>query len=261
MRKGYVLIAAIAVGALAVSAFGWGSVVSSFYCPAGSTLPNGVGWERLFTSNDYLWVATNLPDRCYRVTYSGSIQRSHTLPGSATRDCDGAYIAPRGYYFLQDYGFRRMYQIGYDSGSIYRSYVVPYTTPYGVAFRAVGSTYYLYGTSTGNRRIYRMNATTGSVYASYSVPFEPRGIGYGDGYLWIADGTYRRIRKCSVTGSTYDWFSVSAYGTIGGLDYDYVNNYVWAGFDASRDRVYRFETRGGSAVTPSSMGKIKATFK
>jgi hypothetical protein len=261
MKKGYLLIAAIALGALAVSAFGWGSVVSSFVCPSGSTLPNGVGWERLFTSTDLLWVATNLPDRCWRMSTAGSVQRYHNLPASATRDCDGAYIGTTGYYFVQDYGARRMYQIGYNSGSVYRSYQVPYTTPYGVAFRRSGSTYYLYGTSTGNRRIYRMNATTGSVYASYSVPFEPRGIGYGDGYLWIADATNRRIRKCSATGSTYDYFSVAGYGTIGGLDYDFVNNYVWAGFDASTDRVYRFEVRGSSAITPESMGKIKATFR
>ena len=260
MKKYCVLIAAIAACALAASAFGWGSLISSFRCPAGSILPNGVGWDYLF-SQPRLWVATNLPDYCYRVTTAGSVLRSHKLPGSATRDCDGGLLGTTGYYWVQDYGYRRVYRIGYDSGSIYGSFVVPYTYPYGIAFRVVGSSYYLYGTSSRNRRVYRMNATTGSVYASYAVPFEPRGIGYGDGYLWIADGTNNRIRKCSVAGSTYDWFSVSTYGTIGGLDYDYNSNVVWAGFDAATDVVIRFDTKGGSAVAPASLGNIKALFE
>jgi len=259
MKKGYVLITISAVCALAASAFGWGSVVSSFYCPAGSLLPNGVGWEPIF-GNNYLWVATNSPDYCYRVTTTGSIQRSFNLWRGGTRDCDGGVIGSLGYVFVQDLNDRTITRYGYNNGMLYGSFVVPYARPYGVAYRQEGSTYYIYGTGTADYHIYRMNAITGSVYASYPVLYVPRGIGYGDGYLWIADITYNLIRKCSVTGSTYASFSVAAYGAIGGLDYDPVGNYVWAGFDASRDRVYRFETEG-SAVTPGSMGRIKAMFR
>jgi hypothetical protein len=259
MKKVYVFITLTALCGLATAAFGWGNVVSSFVSPAGSTYPNGAGWETIFGTG-YLFVSVNVPDYCYRVTYTGSIQRSIDLPGSATRDNDCGEISGTGYVWVQDYTTRRVYQFGYNTGSLYNSYVVPYTGPYGLAYRWSGSIYYLYATSDTTNHLYRMNATTGSVYGSYSLPFEPRGIGYGDGYLWIADGTNNRVRKCSVSGSTYDYFSVAPYGTIQGLDYDSLSNYVWAGMDSGTDRYYRFETSGSSSITPTSMGKIKAMF-
>lgn len=255
MKKGYVLIAAIAVCALAASAFGWGSLISSFTSPAGSTFPNGVGYRA-----DYLYITTNQPDRCFRTTFTGSIVRSHTLTTTTTRGCAAGVISGTGYYWVANNSPRMVYRIGYNSGSIYHSFTPPGTDPWGLAFRQSGSTYYLYYTSSSDRRLYRLNAANGSVYATYALAFTPRGIGYGDGYLWIADGA-GYIRKCSVTGSTYDQFSVSTYGYVAGCDYDDSRNQVWVGFNAPAHRICRFETTSGTTITPSSMGKIKATFR
>jgi hypothetical protein len=255
MKKGYILITAAAICALAASALGWGSVVSWFNCPGGSQFPNGVGYR-----DNYLYITTNQPDRCYRTNFSGSIVLSHSLPTTTTRGCAAGVIGSLAYYWVANNNPRRVYRIGWNSGSIYHSFTPPGTDAWGLAYRQSGSTYYLYYTSSSDRRLYRLNAVNGSVYNTYALAFAPRGIGYGDGYLWIADGA-GYIRKCSVTGSTYDRFSVGSYGYVAGCDYDASRNQVWVGFNAPNHRIYRFETSSGTAVTPESMGKIKAAFR
>lgn len=255
MKKGYVLATAIVICALAASAFGWGSLISSFRSPAGSQFPNGIGYRA-----NYVYITTNQPDRGFRTTFTGSVARSHSLPTSTTRGCAAGVMGTTGYYWVVNNNPRRVYRLGFSTGSIYHSFTPPGTDPYGLAFRQSGSNYYLYYTSSASRRLYRLNAATGALQFTYALSFTPRGIGYGDGYLWIADGA-GWIRKCSVTGSTYDRFRVSQYGYVAGCDYDAVRNQVWVGFNAPGHRICRFETSSGTTITPSSMGKIKATFK
>ncbi|UCH77985.1 MAG: hypothetical protein JSU81_09720 [Candidatus Coatesbacteria bacterium] len=258
MRKSYFVIALV-VCAMATSAFGWGSLISSFRAPGGGTYPNGVGWHSTWSTN--LFVNTNTPDRCYRTSFTGSIVRSHTSPTTSTMGSAAGVISGIGYYWVVSYNPRRIYRVGYNSGSVYGSFTAPGSYPYGAAFRQVGSTYYLYYTDMSGRRLYRMNATTGSVYASYALAFSPGDLGYGDGYLWIVDNSSRRLRKCSVTGSTYDSFSLSAYGYPSGCAYDSGRNQVWVGINAPLHSVLRFTAHSGTSVKPASVGKIKAMYQ
>jgi hypothetical protein len=255
MRKSYLVIALV-VCAMATSALGWGSLISSFHAPAGGTYPNGVGYRA-----NYLYVNTNTPDRCYRTTFTGSVVRSHTSPTTGTMGSAAGVIGSTGYYWVVSYSPRLIYQVGFNSGSVYRSFTAPGSYPYGAAFRQVGSTYYLYYTDQSGRRLYRMNATTGSVYASYSLGYACNDLGFGDGYLWIVDSTNRRLRKCSLTGSTYDYFSLSAYGYPAGCAYDEGRNQVWVGINAPLHSVLRFTAHSGTSVTPASIGKIKAMYE
>jgi hypothetical protein len=105
-----------------------------------------------------------------------------------------------------------------------------------------------------------MNATTGSIYGSYSLSFTPNDLAYDDsGYLWIADGSASVIRKCSMSGSVYDSFSVASYGYPSGVGFD--GTYVWVGINSPLHRILRFEVTSGSAVVPTSLGKIKTVFR
>ena len=153
MKKGHVLITALAVCALAASAFGWGSLISSFRSPAGSTFPTGVGVG--YPSNQ-LYITTNQPDQCYRTTWTGGIVRSWTLRTTNTRGCAAGVMGTTGYYWAVNNAPPMIYRHGYNSGSIYHSFAPAFSDPYGLAFQPSG--YILHGVSSSGRRLYRMNS-------------------------------------------------------------------------------------------------------
>jgi hypothetical protein len=258
MNKNCILIAVIAACAAAASAFGWGSLISSFHSPSNSTFPNGLGYRA-----DNLYIASNVPGRIWQTSLSGSVVQFHNTPAPGPKGCTVGVIGGTSYCWVVSHTPQfRIYQVDSNSGSVYRSFEAPGAYPMGLAFQRSGSSYYLYYTDTLERRLYRMNATTGSVYASYPLSFAPSDLGYGDGYLWINDATNSRLRKCSLTAvTTYDYFSLSAYGFPSACAYDEVRNEVWVGINEPMHSVLRFTADSGTGVVPSSVGKIKALFE
>jgi hypothetical protein len=255
MSRGSAFITAFAVCALAVSAVGWGSLVSSFDAPGGARYPSGIGYR-----DNYLYICTNEPDMCYRTTTTGSVVRSHASPTSVTRGSAAGVVGGNAYYWVVSYVPRVIYQVGYDSGSIYNSFLAPGSYPYGAAFRQSGSSYYLYYTDTSSQRLHYLNATNGSIFATYVLGFLAKDCGYdSSGYLWFTDSSSKVVRKCTLTGSVVDSFSVAAYGYPSGCAYD--GTYVWVGINEPLHRILRFETSGSSAIEPSSFGKIKTVFR
>ncbi|HUV87194.1 MAG TPA: hypothetical protein VMX79_08785 [bacterium] len=248
MKTALFVTAALLV-AIAVQAYAFGSLVSSFHAPG--DFPNGVGYR---AAN--LYIGTNTPDMCWRTTTTGSIVRSHTSPTTDTMGVAAGVIGSTGFYWVASHDPRMIYQVGFNSGSIYHSFSVPSTYPYGVAFRSAS---YIYHTDSGTApRLYLMHPTNGSVYASYTLSFDPNDVAYdATGYLWIVDSA-RIVRKCTLTGSTVDSFSVSSYGYPSGCAFD--GTYVWVGFNAPLHSILQFTTTG-SGVTPTSLGKVKALFR
>jgi hypothetical protein len=258
VKKGYVAISILALSAMAVSAFGWGSLVSSFSAPSGTQYLGGLGYR-----DTCLYVATVTPNRCYRTTRTGLILASHNLPTLNPRGCAAGVIGSNGYYWVVSYNPNVIYRMGYSSGSVVNSFAAPGGNgPRGLAFRASGSSYYLYYTEQSGSRLYRMNATTGSVYASYSLSFNASEVAYDPaGYLWMTDPTAVEVKKCTLTGSVLDSFSVSGHsGSPLGCTFDGL--YVWVGISrSSGSRILQYEVESGTGIKPASFGKIKTVFR
>jgi hypothetical protein len=233
------------------SALAFGSLVRSFRCPSGSTFPNGVA----FLSNT-VYIDTNTPDMCWETTTTGSLIRSFSSPTTGTMGTAVGSISGTLYRWIVSWSPQLIYRVVATTGSTVNSFSAPGSYPYGVAFRDAS---YIYYTAMNSRVIYLMHATTGSVYTSYSVPFTPSDVAYDpSGYLWIVDGGTRVVRKCTLTGSTVDSFSVSTYGYPAGCGYG--GGYVWIGINAPLHSILQF-TGGGTAVTPTSLGKVKTLFR
>ncbi len=233
------------------SALAFGSLVRSFSCPSGSTFPNGVA----FLSNT-VYIDTNTPDMCWETNTTGSLIRSFSSPTTGTMGTAVGNIGGTLYRWVVSYNPRLIYRCVATTGSVVNSFAAPGTYPYGVAFR---NTSYIYYTESGTlRQLFLMHPTTGSIYASYALAFDPNDVAYdSDGYLWIVDSA-RFVRKCTLTGSTVDSFSVSTYGYAAGCGYG--GGYVWIGINAPLHSILQF-TAGGTAVTPTSLGKVKTLFR
>jgi hypothetical protein len=263
MTWGKVSVTFFTVYVLAASAFGWGNLVSSFDVPFGNTYPFGLAYAHTSGYVEYLFFTVNntTVDYCFRTALDGFPVKIHNSPTYFSMGCAAGFIRHAGYYWVVSYNPRMIYQIGYNSGSIYHSFAAPGNYPYGAAFRHTGFIPYLYHTDRVGKKLYRMHATTGSVYASYSLSFAPGDCAYDTGgYIWITEPSARVVRKCMLTGSAIDSFSVAAYGYPGGCAFD--GTYVWVGIGYPLHRIMQFEVAGssGSYVGPPLFVKIKSVF-
>jgi hypothetical protein len=251
MNRKFVVLTVALLVAIAASAHAFGSLVRSFRCPSGSTFPNGVA----FLSNT-VYIDTNTPDMCWETNTTGSLIRSFSSPTTGTMGTAVGSIGGTLYRWVVSYSPRYIYRCVATTGSVVNSFTAPGTYPYGAAFR---DTSYLYYTESGTlRQLFMMHPTTGSTYASYQLTFDPNDVAYDpSGYLWIVDSA-RIVRKCTLTGSTVDSFSVSTYGYPAGCGFG--GGYVWIGINAPLHSILQFTT-SGSAVTPTSLGKVKTLFR
>ncbi len=251
MNRKYVVLAVVLFVALAASTYAFGSLVRSFRCPSGSTFPNGVA----FLSNT-VYIDTNTPDMCWETNTTGSLIRSFSSPTTGTMGTAVGSISGTLYRWVVSYSPRVIYRCVATTGSVVNSFSVPGSYSYGVAFRS--SSYIYYTDSGAARNLYLMHPTTGSVYSSHSLSFDPNDLAYDPaGYLWIVDSA-RVVRKCTLTGSTVDSFSVSSYGYAAGCGFG--GNYVWVGVNAPLHSILVFTT-SGTSVTPTSLGKVKTLFR
>lgn len=248
------LITMALVAAVAASAHGWGTLLTSFPCPAGSEYPNGVEYRA-----NRLYVATNFPPRTvWQVRpNNGSVMASHPSPAANSMGCTAGLAGETVSYWVADRSNDLIYQVGYISGSVVGSFPSPGSTPMGLAFRNATT---MYHTDLDGRALYALHPVTGSVASSYSLTFRPCDLDFdGRGYLWIADGYNRLVRQCDLTGSTMASFSVASCGFASGLAY--YNKQVWVGFNAPLHSILKFEVDPEYAVTPASIGKVKALFR
>jgi len=84
-----------------------GSVLSSFRCPRDGPADLSQ-W-----GSGYVWVAIPGENRCYELTYSGSIITSYTPPGYQVTALETLYYFPDGIY--GDPATHRVYVMGYGS--------------------------------------------------------------------------------------------------------------------------------------------------
>lgn len=252
MRRTLITIASVAT--VAASAYGWGTLLTSFPCPSGSRYPNGVAYRA-----SRLYVATNyVPRIVWQVRpANGSVLASHHFPGAECMGCTTGLAGETVSYWVADSRYDVIYQIGYLTGSVVNSFPAPGRRPMGLAFRSANT---MYHTDFDNKMLYVLHPVTGSVSSSYSLNFGPCDLDYdGRGYLWIADGYNGLVRQCDLTGSTLASFSVESYGFASGLAY--YNKQVWVGINAPLHSVLKFEVDPEYAVAPASIGKVKALFR
>jgi hypothetical protein len=247
-RTRIILTVAVLV-ATAASAHAFGSLVRSFRAP--DAFPNGVA----FLTNT-VYINTNSLKMCWETTTTGSVIRSFNSPTTGNMGTAVGTIGGTLYRWIVSYRPTVIYRVVATTGSVVNSFTAPGTYPYGVAFR---SSSYIYYTESGTlRQLFLMHPTTGSIYASYQLTFDPNDVAYDSrGYLWIVDSA-RVVRRCTLTGSTTASFSVASYGYASGCGYG--GNYVWVGFNAPLHSILQF-TSSGTAVTPTSLGKVKTLFR
>ena len=236
--------------ATAASAYAFGSLVRSFRAPG--YYPTGAA----FLSNT-VYINTNGPDMCWTTTTTGSLISSFRSPTAETLGTAVGSIGGTLYRWIVSYRPAYIYRFVATTGSRVSAFPAPGSHPIGVAFR---DSSYIYYTDCGTARLlYLMHPTTGSVYASYALNFDPHDLAYDPrGYLWIVDGDGRAVRRCTLSGSTTCSFSVASYGPPGGCGYG--GGYVWIGINMPLHSILQF-TSSGTALTPTSLGKVKTLFK
>jgi hypothetical protein len=254
MRKAVVtgLILALAAGL----AYGYlGQVVRSFSIPG-----NACGG--LARSNGYLYSVNYSQGRIYRLHYdTGSIYNYFAARGGTnTRGLAYAW----GGNLWQNQGYTspyRIYRTSENTGSL-RSY---YTLPgghyaHGSAPLATGdgglNTSRILVSDYDARRVYYMT-TTGSVSRSHAVSQQMFDIAYDwrNRLIWGGMNS-RRVYGYTTTGSLRASF-LKPTGNIYGMTYH--GSYLWVA--GTTGRIYKIHCPVGVSVAPTSMGKIKATFK
>jgi hypothetical protein len=240
MRKNISVGIGLVIGA--VTAFGAGSIVSSFPSPI-STYGKGLDYY-----GGYIYHVTNANTTCYQTTTTGSIVRSITFPSTM-----------RGVHFTGSYFWTsdntRIFRLT-TAGSIV-STISTAAAWYGLAFDGT----YLWGSNAVTDLITKMT-TTGSVLASFNGPGSMNGDMDWDGsHLWICDwpssgGLYRMTTTGSVVESYVPPPGPTSQPT--GVCWD--GNYLWfLNYNTPRF-VYQMTTMITN-VMPSSLGKIKSIYR
>jgi hypothetical protein len=229
--------------AAAASWAGFGDIISSFRAP--SSYPIALGWD-----GNYLWCYCNAsPYNFYRINpANGSVVYSFpSNTSSRTRGLtwDGTYLYTGAY--SPNYVYARN-----TAGSIYRSFSL--TSYYG------GLTFdgtYLWANSTSPRAFYTYNLN-GSLIRSFSVTFYPFDPGWDGTYLIC--GTYspsHMLYRLTTTGSIVQSASPPA-NYPWGCTFD--GKYIWVSTTVGTNYIYKLDP-GFVAVSPASLGKVKAVFR
>lgn len=262
MKKVILLLTACLAAA---AASGMGSLVTSFQLPE-MWIAEGIG---CLGSGRVIY--EGLDDIYHLSSINGSVITSFPEPIENCGACDAGTIGGiggRSYLFYAGGNtFQNIYRFGALSGSIYGSFASPgIGLISGVAFRKYNESNYLILTQglIYPWFLYRVDALSGDVYASYPLDFQAFDIAHdGARYCyWVADRNAHLIRRINYQGRRIDSFDCCRYPM--GVGYDPINKYVYVSC-CTADYVYVYETAeedgGITALTPSSLGKVKAVFR
>lgn len=228
----------------AVTAFGAGSIISSFRSPHYTGWPKGLAYHA-----GYLYHGSNYSyDRIYQTNTAGSIVRTITCPTNTVGvEFTGTY------FWICTFSPTYIYQLA-STGSVIKSFYSPVAT--GITFDGT----YLWGSTWNNNTVYKLT-TAGSVLSSFRGPASAvGGLDWANGYIWLANrsapyGVYRITTAGSVVESY-----VPAPGASQPMGCAWDGNYVWYNDYVGAKYVYQMDTVITSVV-PSSMGKIKSIYR
>lgn len=248
----------------AIPAFAYlGQVVASFPAPAKFPLALARG-----NSNGYMWVYCNTPPyRIYRInSETGSAYGSWVSPqGSGTRGLAFSYGGTPGgsYLWIGSVTTDRVYMCNYETGSAYRSWPAGHD-PFGLAPQATADGGYdpqsIISSDTSPRFAWYHTPTTGSIIRSHTISASVFDIGWDwrNRLIWGGAGNPGIVYGWNTSGSVVSTFSAPnpfPYALA------YFGEYLWVGCTSPSHFVYKCHCPPTVAVTPSSVGKVKAIFK
>jgi hypothetical protein len=239
----FIIVAIIA----ATSAWGvFGDIISSIPSPA--RYPQSLAWD-----GNYLWCFCCEDYMFYRVVpASGSVVSSFRLSLTAP----GKGLAYAGGY---------LYHITDKPDVVYRitttgSIVDWFSNPFAQAMRSGGFTYdgrHLWFTSIHPHIFWEMT-TSGSVVSSFGTSFYPFDPAWDGDYLIC--GTYspsHMLYRLTTTGSIVESAAPPA-NYPWGCCFD--GTYMWVSTTVGSNYIWKLDAEGASAISPASVGKVKALF-
>jgi hypothetical protein len=247
---------ATSIAATATLTWAWGSLVSSFNSPG--TYPDGLG----YLDGD-LYIAG--PSTLYRTTTNGSLLGSWNSPNRWNTGLTAGKIGGTGYIWVGAgplTGPDNIYRAIATTGSICGSFLEPTKHPWGLALRDETS---LFITHINPDLLLLVHPVSGSVYSSYNLGFGPMDVAYDPaGYLWVSNDYPHFVWKCTTTGSPLASFTTDPYGRAGGCAFD--GKYLWVGVTGGEHPnlhylIMQYEVDNETAVTPASLGKVKALYR
>lgn len=241
MRKRFLVAGSIVLAG--VTAFGAGSIISSFASPI-STYGKGLDYY-----GGYIYHVTNANTTCFQTTTTGSIVRSITFPSQM-----------RGVHFTGSYFWTsdstRIFRLT-TTGSILGT-ISTAAAWYGLAFDGT----YLWGSNASTQMITKLT-TTGSVVTSFKPPGSLCGDMDWDGsYLWLCDwpSSGAGLYRMTTTGSVVESYVPPPVTSPRPSGCCWDGNYLWfLNYNTPR-YVYQMDTNI-TTVLPSSLGKIKSLYR
>jgi len=260
------VLALTLAGGAAFAAFG--DVVASFPAPASYPIALAVAGNY----QQYLWVYCNAsPYRIYRLGgMTGSVYASYVSPqGIYTRGLTYSYGGGGGlptgsYLWIGNYSTDRIYRCNYNNGSAYVSIPANHDMYGGLAAWATGhggySPTYMLSSDTSPRYVYRQSLTNGSIYSS----FVPTQAIYDLAFQWAwndliwSGNTGNMVYAFHTNGSVAVSFRLPADNPLG---FAYTSDYLWVATTTGSHRIWMTHCPSIPAVSPVSVGRVKALFR
>jgi hypothetical protein len=252
-----------------------GSIIRSFRM-SGTSAPYALG---IYRDPSYVYGIFYSPHHLRRFTTSGSVVSTSSLSGmSVPRGADKAHLG-NGYLSIVDATTRRCYVFRTSGGTAVTS------------FTAAGSSYpmnvfwdgaYYYTNGSGNRGLFYRYTTSGSSSGTWSCAGWPSSMTYcggaafanvgnnSAGPYFVAASWSSGQPMCMTTypaGSLVRTWSMPSsnangmcYGNASSASY---GASVWANWYTGSLMAFEIDVdaRGGAAVTPTSLGKVKSLYR
>jgi len=263
MKKIVVITIALALAASAAFA-ALGDIVASWPAPAGYPIAAARA-----NNNDYFWLYCNAsPYSIWRVnSETGAVAASYVSPfTSATRgltyNYNGGGGLPTGsYLWMGNYSTDYVYRCSYTTCSAYASFPANHDMYGGLAAMAIAdgcsAPTYMLSSDSSPAYTWRQSLTSGSVYGSFATPgCYDIAWDWRNQLMWYRNGT--TITGANTSGSVVGTFTFSNGPA---LAFAYFGSYLWLGSTTGYDRIYKIHCPINVAVTPTSVGKVKALFQ
>jgi hypothetical protein len=245
-----VLAVSVAVAAAAAAWGAWGEVVSSF--PAPGSQAGGLAFD-----GTHLWFAdyTNTSSTIYKMTTSGGYEGQWVKPWPYVMGLawDGTYL------WADSLSTRYVYRVNTSGMTVVSSFYGPSAHMMGMGCDAD----YLYINDWQDRRVAKVTYA-GSLRQLIPVPSpSPSGVAIDGAYMWTTTRDYWNppnalcIQTYKSNGSVITSFQCPDSQA---MDLAIEGNYLWvSGF--TNKYIYKVDVTPPTAVTPTSLGKVKALFR
>jgi hypothetical protein len=249
------------------SGYGLGSVIQSWYTPA------GVDGRACCETGGYVIVNT-FKNPQYVCMPTGSCVSSHDISlGRGWRDSSRCHLGS-GYYAIinADPPYLVAF-INIQTGSVAGSFPTRYMGPYPMNLTYDPDTGHYYANSYGLPTTAYKYTTTGSEVGTITLGgmggwcgalgYTKAAKGNAGAYIWMSSFSNPNEAICTTAGSLVaTWSTAELNGCGGDCGKSSVND-AWVVWELRSKslRVYEYDIEGNISVTPRSLGSIKALFK